>query len=98
MFVRPHAYSFIASRYPEPTSFGEYIKKARLEKGLRQKDVAQVIGVFEMTIVRWEKHTTIPPRHRSNKMNKLGGVLSLDFEDMSHRFPWSGKLPKKVSF
>jgi len=56
--VKLHAYSFITSLYPAST-FGQFIKKARLEKGLRQKDVAALIGVDEMTIVNWERYTTI---------------------------------------
>jgi len=50
--------SFNTSRYPSST-FGEYIRKARLEKGLTQKDVAEAIGVDEMTIVRWERCVTM---------------------------------------
>jgi DNA-binding XRE family transcriptional regulator len=45
--------TFRISRHPEGT-FGEKIRKFRLEQGLRQKDLAIVLGVNETTIVNWE--------------------------------------------
>jgi len=62
-FSATHEVSFISSRYPAST-FGEYIKKARLEKGLRQKDVARAIGLNEMTIANWERRASPPTRLR----------------------------------
>ena len=50
VIVKPHFYPFIASRHPSST-IGECIRMARLEKGLREKDLAQAIGGNEMTIV-----------------------------------------------
>ena len=50
---------FSISRYPSST-IGHYIRKARLEKGLRRVDVAAAIGVQGMTIVNWERHATVP--------------------------------------
>lgn len=40
--AKPLVLSFSKSRYPG-TTFGEYIKRARLEKGLRQVDMARMI-------------------------------------------------------
>lgn len=53
-YVEPRGLSFSASRYGEPATFGEFIGKARLEKGLKQVEVAWVVGVEEMTIVKWD--------------------------------------------
>lgn len=77
--MKPHAYSFSTTRHPEPTTFGEYIRKARREKGLRQKDVARATGVDEMTVVNWKGYRSVPLRGRAQVV-KLCEVLGLDFE------------------
>jgi hypothetical protein len=61
-FVKPLVLSFSASRYGNPTTFGESIRKARFEKDLRQKDVAQAIGMDEMTVANWESYDKLPVR------------------------------------
>ncbi|MBI5762140.1 MAG: helix-turn-helix transcriptional regulator [Planctomycetes bacterium] len=49
--------------YPvNPTTFGERLKKWRLDRGLRQADVAKQLGVDPMTIVNWERGRTKPRR------------------------------------
>lgn len=37
-----------------PTSVGEHLKRRRLELGLRQQDVAAILGVTEWTVINWE--------------------------------------------
>lgn len=55
--------------YPaSPRTIGESIRKRRLDLGLRQIDVARIIGCNEMTIVNWEKGHTCP------RVNKMTGV------------------------
>ena len=49
--------SFQISEYQAKT-LGQLIKRLRLEKGLHQKELARLLGVNEMTIVRWEKNRT----------------------------------------
>lgn len=46
--------SFSASRYAGST-FGEMI-----ERGLKQVELAEAVGVTEMTVVSWERRTTLP--------------------------------------
>jgi DNA-binding XRE family transcriptional regulator len=41
-------------------TWGEHIKKRRLELGLFQLQVAEIIGVTESTINNWEKHRSDP--------------------------------------
>jgi ribosome-binding protein aMBF1 (putative translation factor) len=60
---KPLVLSFSASRYPDAT-FGEFIRKARLEKGLKQQDVAKAVGVDETTIMNWKRCPRLPIRHR----------------------------------
>ncbi|MEW6034712.1 MAG: helix-turn-helix transcriptional regulator [Chloroflexota bacterium] len=56
----------------------EGIRKARLEKGMRQVDVARVIGVDEMTMVNWERRETTPLL-RQMKIKRLCDFLRIDF-------------------
>lgn len=60
-FSKPLVLSFSTSRNPDAT-FGQFIRKARLEKVLRQVDVAEAVGVDEMTIVSWERSSVVPTR------------------------------------
>ena len=70
-------------------AFGEYIRKARLEKGLRQMDVARAIGVSEMTIANWERYPTVPMRHH-RKVRRLCEFLGIAWAEMKRRFPHTG--------
>lgn len=48
--------------YPDVlTTIGDHIRKARYERGLLQKEVADIIGVNVATVVNWEKNHTSPP-------------------------------------
>ncbi len=53
------------------------IKKARLEKGYSQMNVASILGVSLLTYIQWEKGTTRNP-HPENKQ-KLEELLDLKF-------------------
>ena len=39
----------------EKRSFGEYIRKKRLELAMTQKDLAQRLYVTESTVSKWER-------------------------------------------
>ena len=45
---------------PTLDKVGDHLRKVRLDKKLRQKDVAKIIGVTEDCIYRWEKNKTYP--------------------------------------
>ena len=51
--------TFKISRYPNET-LGQKIKKLRLEKGLKQVELAVFLGVSEYTVRNWEKGRTQP--------------------------------------
>ena len=74
---------FIATKYSDST-FGEYIRKVRLEKGLFQKDVARLAGLDEMTICNWEKLEGFPKRYI--KVRELCLALSLNYEELLKEF------------
>jgi DNA-binding XRE family transcriptional regulator len=62
---------FRISRYAERT-LGQRIRKYRLEKGLKQTDLAKQFRVNEMTIVNWENDKTKPiGRHAKMLMKYL---------------------------
>ena len=37
-----------------PKSFGERLRKARIDTGLNMKELADLIGVTEDTVINWE--------------------------------------------
>jgi DNA-binding transcriptional regulator YiaG len=45
-----------------PTSLGEYIKKRRLEQGLSQKELSEMLNVNECTIWNWENNYFKPQK------------------------------------
>ncbi len=55
------------SRFPAAT-FGQRIRKRRLEHGLKQVELAGLLGVNTRTIVNWEKDRTRP---RSSQMEAV---------------------------
>ncbi len=57
VFLKLLVLSFSTSCYPSST-FGECIRKVRLEKGLAQKGVAKAVRMDEMTVV--EESVTVP--------------------------------------
>lgn len=59
--------------YPD-RSLGERIKEWRLEKLLLQRNLAEKIGVNEMTIVNWEKGTK-PAKGSLEKLEAVIGTL-----------------------
>jgi transcriptional regulator with XRE-family HTH domain len=82
--VKPLVLSFSTSRHGEPTTFGDFIRKARLEKGLKQVEVSEAIGVDENTIVNWEKATGLPTRY--SKVKELCEFLPLDYPRLVETF------------
>ncbi len=82
--MRPLVLSFSISRHPSGT-FGEYIRKARLEKGLKQSEVAQTIRVNEGTVVNWERRDDLPPQGLA-KVARLCDLLGLNVDELRGRF------------
>ena len=63
----PFCHSEIRFPKPKPTAYprtistlGDHIRKRRLDLNLLQKQVADEIGVHEMTITLWEVNATVP--------------------------------------
>ena len=62
--------------YPkEPKTFGEMIRKARLDRGMQSKQLARLVGVTPETIQNWEIHNRIPESRQN--LEKLREILGL---------------------
>ncbi len=56
-----------------PKTIGEHIRKARLFRGLRQRDVAETLGVRTETVANWERGRERPlARHHGAIIRFLG--------------------------
>jgi DNA-binding XRE family transcriptional regulator len=75
--LHPLVITLRISRYPDRT-LGEFIKKWRLERGLFQVDLAERIGVSEMTIVNWEKGRTKSTKESLEGLNTILGFELLN--------------------
>lgn len=81
--MKPLVLSFSASRYLSST-FGQYIRKARLEKELRQVEVAKAISVDEMTIANWEKAHQLS--RQFSKVKQACALLEIDYRGLVDMF------------
>jgi len=45
---------------PAPSTMGEHLRRVRLERGLRQVDLAEILQVTPSTVVHWEQGATAP--------------------------------------
>ena len=55
------ASKLLPPNYPKSLiTIGDHIRKVRLDRGLRQRDVANLIGVDPFTILNWERRITNP--------------------------------------
>lgn len=71
--------------YPKHlNTFGNYLRKIRLDLRLYQKDVAGMSGLDEMTICNWEKSSGFPKRYRVVK--RLCEALGIDYREMLDRY------------
>jgi len=62
------------SKLPQnPHTWGEHIKKRRLELGLYQAEVAEILVVTESTVTNWEKNKTDPTLQLLPKIIKFVG-------------------------
>lgn len=65
--------SIFHKNYPEnPKTFGEHLRKARIDAGLLIKDLAKQIGVNENSITNWETRGRIP---RGKNMEALKRIF-----------------------
>ena len=58
-----------------PATFGDKIRKRRLELKMLQKDVAQMIGVTEDSVTFWENNRAFPSIKHMPKIIDFFGLL-----------------------
>ena len=66
-------------------TLGDYIRKKRLDLKLRQKEVAVIIGVDEVSIYNWEKNRTIPHVRYIPKIIQFLGNVPTNLQPESFR-------------
>jgi len=66
-----------------PQTLGEHIKKARIDKGLLQKEVAGIIQVTEDTITYWENGRLVPQVRYYPAIISFPGYYPFDHETVS---------------
>jgi DNA-binding transcriptional regulator YiaG len=58
--------------YPEETStFGQGLRKARMDAGLRAKDLAEMLGVTECTVYNWEVRGIRPSKENQARLEVI---------------------------
>ena len=67
--------------YPvNPITVGDHIRKSRMDRGLLQREVAEIIGVTESSVWNWE-HGTEPELHYNPRIIKFLGYIPFDCPD-----------------
>ena len=79
--------------YPEfPINVGEHIRKKRMDLGLLQREVAEIIGVTESSVWNWE-HGTEPELQYNPKIISFLGYVPFEFpDDTLGRLAWYRKV------
>jgi transcriptional regulator with XRE-family HTH domain len=75
--------------YPEiPITVGDHIRKKRMDLGLLQREVAEIIGVTESSVWNWE-HGTEPELQYNPKIINFLGYIPFDCpDDTVGRLAW----------
>jgi transcriptional regulator with XRE-family HTH domain len=95
-YVRRHSFSIEIPLekqplpgYPtNPLTIGDHIRKRRMDLGLLQREVAELIGVTESSVWNWE-HGVEPEQHYNPKIIKFLGYIPFDCpDDTVGRLAW----------
>jgi transcriptional regulator with XRE-family HTH domain len=55
-------------------SFGEKLKTFRLSKGLYQKELGEVLGTDQYSVINWEKDITLPAHKFRERIWEMAGI------------------------
>ena len=65
--------------YPsQPSRYGEYLRKARLDLNLTQRELALILEVYTSTIDKWERQGMIPQECNRIKIKEFLGYDLLE--------------------
>ena len=68
-------------KYPkDPKTLGERVRKARMDRHLMVKELAERVGVVPETVINWEKRNLKPMRR---SLERLRAMLGLEVEATS---------------
>lgn len=60
-----------------PITFGEKLRRKRIDSGLQIKQLANIIGVTDDTIINWEKRHVSPTYNNLKKLEKWNNAISI---------------------
>ena len=67
--------------YPEnPKTFGEHLRKARIDAGLLIKDLAKKVGVTEDSVSNWEVRGRMPRGKSRETLKRIFGEIEQHFD------------------
>jgi len=70
--------------YPKnPQTFGEALRKARMDKGMIIKELAAIIGVTDTSIINWEIRGKMPTGESLERVKRFPRFLEKGF-DIKH--------------
>ncbi len=56
-----------------PKTLGEHLRLARIDRGLKQTEVAALLGVVSQTVVKWENNMVlVGPNSRTRVIDFIG--------------------------
>jgi DNA-binding XRE family transcriptional regulator len=59
-------------KYPQnPRTFGEKLRKARMDRGMTLKEAAVLFGVSETAVLNWEIRGKMPDESRMGRVNEF---------------------------
>ena len=65
--------------YPDnPRTFGQALRKARIDAGLEVKELAEELGVNERSVINWEIHGMMP-RYPEKVLGRFPQLSTLPF-------------------
>ncbi len=67
-----------------PNSFGERLKQLRKSKGLNQSQLAEILGVHEITVRRWELEQREPRLEDIKALAKALGISEAELLNDTH--------------
>jgi DNA-binding XRE family transcriptional regulator len=74
----------LRAAYPKTLdTLGNHLRKKRLDLGLRQKDVAKLLGADETSVYNWERNANDATLRFSAKIIKFLGYCPWDFKPRS---------------
>jgi transcriptional regulator with XRE-family HTH domain len=76
-------------RRDHTATFGQYLRALRLNAGLSQMELADLVGVRPVRIGHWEASHTYPPREY---VERIAAALGVDFQELAQRL---AAMPKR---